>query len=148
MIESSLKKNLQVRVELSRRSGGDDLFSLRITDAASGLLIVEANLDNDTFADLMSNRGTINTSKAEYYPSPNIGKRHEHQSFQVPLGELPGVFTKYEDYDRDMMFLRSYAEEKNPGWAADREKYNSYKRSHKKDGDTYSVILRRYVSEE
>lgn len=150
-INPSIKKNIKVRLHLSRTSGGRDSFRFSIEDDSSRCTIAEIELDAQAVADLVSARLT-EPMPAEYYPNDKIGKIHECKVVLVDLKELPGVFESFRDdaRERDLNHVFDRAEELNPGWTADREStYNSHRRSRGRDErDTYRVTLRRYISQE
>ena len=115
---------------MSRAS--NDNFYLRIEDELSGLTILEAELDVDGIADLMSTR-TARHQDAQYYHNEGIGKKMEHKSVKI----------KADNLREKMNQIADEAEQQNPGWISDRSSYNSNCYDHK-DG-TYQLTMRRYV---
>ena len=140
-IAPSTKRNLKVTLQMSRDSNRE--WNLHIEDRASGLRIVDVLMSHEEFSNLMSTAHAA--GKAEYYANPNIGKKMYVMDYDVNLRAL-NLHEKdsYEEKDRKL-FLKSvydYAEEKNPGWTADRDEYNHRRRSF--SDYTYEVIMRKY----
>lgn len=75
----------KVNVRLSRVSGHSDYFELRVEDENTHLLILEAKLDDEAFANLLSNRSAA-LCDAEVDVSGDIGKVKESRElvFEVP----------------------------------------------------------------
>jgi len=64
----------EVSIVLSRSSNRDRPWHLIVTDKRSGVLILEAEFDHATFADMMSSTQAGNLAKAEVALVPWIGK--------------------------------------------------------------------------
>lgn len=145
-IKPELRRNIKTIVQMSRCNGDKDYFRLTVEDASSGLTILEIQLTPESIADLVSSRITGDMA-TEYYHNDDIGKTHECKTVAVEYQEL-GLkdLDGYDDKKRnkDLKLIRNIAEERNPGWTADREEY----RSKQKEGGSYKVLLRRYVSQE
>jgi hypothetical protein len=133
MIDLKTRKDLKVEVQMSRSS--NDLFYMRIMDEASDFMIVEVQLNETQFANLMSTR-MAEDCKAEYYANPEIGLTQECKSVDVTCENRDLAQSGTE-------MLYDLAEEDYPGWKADREKY-SFRRYDDKN-QTYAVFLRRYI---
>lgn len=145
-IDYRIKRNIKVRVQLCRSSGGthEGSFRLSIEDETSGLLILEATMNSDAIADMISSRISGIVS-AEYYHNDRIGKRMVNKDTIVDLNLIePFPFESYDEKEkeRDLKKVYAFAEKLNPGWEADRDKFNSKKYVK----NAYRVTLRKYES--
>lgn len=141
---SKVDSKIKTKLSMSRCSGHSDHFRLTIEDAASSTIILEIEIDPMAMADLISARVT-KAVPAEYHHDDNIGKQLECFMFPVPLEKLAPIFQSHdcESKERDLKHVYDLAEEMNPGFKADREKYNG----RNKIGDTYQVMLGRYLKQ-
>ena len=145
-IDTKLEKKIKTRLQMSRCSGDRDYFRLTIEDEASSCVILEIELDALSIADLLSTR-TTNAQTSRYFANPNIGKTHECIRYSVDLSFLSPILEhpyNEKEIKRDMKHIYALAEDRNPGWTADKDSYNSKMNR----GGTYEVILRRYVYQE
>lgn len=135
-----MKKKINTKIRLGRYHNGE--WFVDIQDESSGTFIMRGEFDSQGLADLLSSREI--TVKTDFFENPNIGKKHECQEVKIDLRKLPGIFENYDKKSqaRDMKHIADYAEELYPGWTADREDHMN---GHKRKGDYYMVILRRYV---
>lgn len=137
-INPEVRRDIGVTAQMSRSSDGN--FYLTIEDNASGCVIVQVSLDSDAIADLISNRYT-QPMPCEYYANPNIGKIHTAKRVEIGIPTLnPPLFEYSHNYEKDLELVYGLAEHLNPGWTADRDDFNSKRKT--KDG--YSVTIRKY----
>ena len=134
------ENRIKVRMEMSRDSNRE--WNLSIHDDASSMCILRIKLDHEQFSNLLSTM-TTDACGADYFKDPNIGKKLEAKTVTIDLRKLPGVLESYDEKKkaRDLKQIYDLAEEENPGWTADRDKYNHYKLG----SNTYGVTLRRYT---
>ncbi len=146
-IDPKTERKIKARVHMSRCYSGDhNYFRLTVEDEASGIIIVEVDLNTSAVADLISSRMS-DPQEAKYFANPNIGLVHENQNYSVNLTAIhDGLLESFHrgDLHMDLIQVYDYAEKKNPGWKADRNDYNS----NLKVNGSYNVILRRYTSQE
>lgn len=132
-------KNLDVSIHLGRPTGGlteEDGFRLRIEDKASGVIVMEIELDVSAFADLMSIRQA--KGQAVLSTSDVIGKRMENQTVYFELA-------KYGDMKRLLRLAKSWDAENAP-WKVDEYDLKQWN-SHRFADGRYSVTARRYVED-
>ena len=77
-------RKIETSLQMSR--GSDNIFNLRIRDVRSGLEIMEIEIPDTHFADLLSTR-TTESCKTTYFQSDKIGKKHENITVQLKLPE-------------------------------------------------------------
>ena len=134
---------LFVQIHLSRPVSGSpcEYFVLTIEDEASRSRFAEVQIPLDEFANMMSSR--IAHGTAEVFVSSVLGYQHECKTVLVPMKDSSKFYSGDEPVRmKAMETLAVAAEEMCPGWTADRERcFNG----HNRKGDTYVVIVRRYV---
>lgn len=105
-----IRTNTEVEVVLSRSQGrdGGKSWALRVTDRRSRAQIIRLEMDNDTFADMMSSSITGNHADAEVALVPWIGKYLQTETRSVPAkGYGP-------ELDREMEMAASKVLENDP----------------------------------
>lgn len=139
----SKEKKIKVRLQLGRDNNRK--WHLRIEDEASGLRILEVNFDHEQLSNLISTMET-EPCDAEYFGEKEIGKKLEVKTVLVEVQPILKIFESYNETQRtsDLQYLYNLAEERNPGWKADRDKNYSYNK-HDMQNATYTITLRRYV---
>lgn len=135
-IVPKLRKDLKVNLQMSRNSNRQ--WGLRVIDNTSGLLICDIEIDHEQFSDLLS--GTHTDGKAEYYGSPNIGKKAEHMSITLKFKKNPGYGAG--EFEKEIDRAAKEYEKKHPGWKVDRYKNSRHFDSTKLEYTTHAV---RYV---
>lgn len=137
---------LSLCARIGRPSGGnhDGAFTLTIEDNASHLIILEAVMTPEAFADLLSNREAA--MDGDFSRSERVGKRHENQTVQVPVGEV------FEAKDRNKLLnatIRAFVDANWPGWEPDSEdSWNHHRVSGRGKDMVYGVTIRRWVDAE
>lgn len=137
---SEKQKKLDLQMTMTRPLGGGtrDKFLLRIEDEASGLYVMEIEIDFEGFADLHSS--TSAKASGTLFTDDRIGKKHENISVYLEVKQTISS-------PADMKKINEAAdawEEENPGWTIDRDRHwNRYRWDHKTG--TYRVIARRWI---
>lgn len=89
-VMTEVRTEVRIQFGRSQRSDGSKPWSLRIEDARSHNILLEAKLDNDDFADLLSSTYSTKGIPAVVYSSNTTGKYHKlHSSatFKASYGE-------------------------------------------------------------
>lgn len=129
---------MKVRARISRAMGGSDYFELTIEDISSGLRIIEAKLNSEQFADLLSNRQASDL-EAEVNVSGNIGKKREVMTVSMHIDQD----NTYLGTEEALTIAFDKAQAEYPEWTISREKWNSHRYSPK--NKTYLAHMHRYV---
>jgi hypothetical protein len=139
--------DLAVTLQLTRASSTSDAldFRLEVTDFASRQIVLIADFDAETFADLLSARGGTRTARARVNVGPRLGKRHESQAIYVPISDEQRSSGWSDPLVLEV--VRQSAEDiAGDGWIADRgEGWNSHRVGGSRGAHTYAVTVRRWV---
>lgn len=107
----------QLSIVIAHPQGGDDRghrVSLQIEDRASGLRLIDVEMNAEQFADLLATRFVrVDAKVPNVTHRDRLFKRHEFENVDVP-GELGGK----AEYDRDPQQIDDWAEEMRAayGW--------------------------------
>ena len=121
-----------VRMGRASSSHQGDFFRIEIDDEDACLRVIEIKFPMESAGMFISNMEI--ECDVSLYENINIGMRQETKTARVE-----GV-----NSSSDMEKAALKAEEENPGWTADRERYNG----HKAGGEGYSFTMRRWVKKE
>jgi len=103
-------------IYLGRTSGGSDSWRLFIEDQRSRVRILDARLDNDTFADMLSGRLAGNIAEAEVFQAPWIGQYAVHASRQVDIGWNTDNLDKRMEQEAKRLLANDPDLSRDEGW--------------------------------
>ena len=127
--------NKQLKVSMSmHRHMNHGGASLRITDEASNLIILEIEIEDKSMLDLITSRTAY--AKGMLYTSDKIGKVHECKTVLLPCLS----YNEEEKLTKEALRW----EKDNPEWEIDKPiEWNGHRHDH--INKTFRVIARRYV---